>query len=61
LEPLGEPYRSYRTVVAWYCWRAVELYADGADRIASLPLAVDYKRLGRDLRRSNWGSRTAEQ
>jgi DNA-3-methyladenine glycosylase II len=27
LEPLGEPYRPYRTVVAWYCWRAVELYA----------------------------------
>jgi DNA-3-methyladenine glycosylase II len=31
LEPLGEPYRPYRTVVAWYCWRAVELYADAAD------------------------------
>jgi DNA-3-methyladenine glycosylase II len=27
LEPLGEPYRPYRTVVAWYCWRAVEVYA----------------------------------
>ncbi|MCW2969160.1 MAG: putative DNA-3-methyladenine glycosylase [Solirubrobacterales bacterium] len=27
LEPLGDPYRPYRTVVAWYCWRAVELYA----------------------------------
>jgi DNA-3-methyladenine glycosylase II len=27
LEPLGEPFRPYRTVVAWYCWRAVELYA----------------------------------
>jgi len=27
LEPLGEPYRPYRTVVAWYCWRAVELRA----------------------------------
>src|ERR1700726_1347154 len=26
-EPLGDPYRPYRTVVAWYCWRAVELYA----------------------------------
>jgi DNA-3-methyladenine glycosylase II len=23
LELLGEPYRPYRTVVAWYCWRAV--------------------------------------
>ena len=30
LEPLGEPYRPYRTVVAWYCWRAVELYGGGA-------------------------------
>jgi DNA-3-methyladenine glycosylase II len=27
LEPLGDPYRPYRTIVAWYCWRAVELYA----------------------------------
>jgi DNA-3-methyladenine glycosylase II len=26
LEPLGEPYRPYRSVVAWYCWRATELY-----------------------------------
>jgi DNA-3-methyladenine glycosylase II len=31
LEPLGEPYRPYRTVVAWYCWRAAELYGGGAD------------------------------
>src|ERR1700694_2089351 len=31
LEPLGDPYRPYRTVVAWYCWRAVELYAGAAD------------------------------
>jgi DNA-3-methyladenine glycosylase II len=30
LEPLGERYRPYRTVVAWYCWRAVELYAGAA-------------------------------
>jgi DNA-3-methyladenine glycosylase II len=30
LEPLGQPYRPYRTVVAWYCWRAVELYAGAA-------------------------------
>jgi len=29
LEPLGEPYRPYRSVVAWYCWRACELYARG--------------------------------
>jgi DNA-3-methyladenine glycosylase II len=31
LEPLGDPYRPYRTVVAWYCWRAVELNAGAAD------------------------------
>jgi len=31
LEPLGDPYRPYRTVVAWYCWRAVEIYAGAAD------------------------------
>jgi DNA-3-methyladenine glycosylase II len=31
LEPLGERYRPFRTVVAWYCWRAVELYAGAAD------------------------------
>jgi DNA-3-methyladenine glycosylase II len=33
LEPLGAPFRPYRTVVAWYCWRAVELYA-GAGKSA---------------------------
>ncbi|HEY3735581.1 MAG TPA: DNA-3-methyladenine glycosylase 2 family protein [Streptosporangiaceae bacterium] len=27
LEPLGEPFRPYRSVAAWYCWRAAELYA----------------------------------
>ncbi len=27
LEPLGDPFRPYRSVVAWYCWRATELYA----------------------------------
>ena len=31
LEPLGELYRPYRTVVAWYCWRAVEIHAGAAD------------------------------
>jgi DNA-3-methyladenine glycosylase II len=30
LEPLGDPYRPYRSVVAWYCWRAVELYGAAA-------------------------------
>jgi DNA-3-methyladenine glycosylase II len=31
LQPLGDPYRPYRSVVAWYCWRAVELYAGAAE------------------------------
>jgi DNA-3-methyladenine glycosylase II len=31
LDPLGDPYRPYRSVVAWYCWRAAELYAGSAD------------------------------
>jgi DNA-3-methyladenine glycosylase II len=30
LVPLGEPYRPYRSVVAWYCWRAVQLAGDAA-------------------------------
>jgi DNA-3-methyladenine glycosylase II len=24
LDPLGEIYRPYRTVAAWYCWRATD-------------------------------------
>ena len=31
LEPLGDPYRPYRSVVAWYCWRAAELYAGASE------------------------------
>lgn len=31
LQPLGEPFRPYRSVAAWYCWRAAELYAAAAD------------------------------
>jgi len=31
LRPLGEEFRPYRSVAAWYCWRAAELYADAAD------------------------------
>ncbi len=31
LEPLGETYRPYRSVVAFYCWRASELYGGAAD------------------------------
>jgi DNA-3-methyladenine glycosylase II len=30
LEPLGDLYRPYRSVVAWYCWRAAELYGGAA-------------------------------
>jgi DNA-3-methyladenine glycosylase II len=30
LEPLGDAYRPYRSVVAWYCWRAAELYGGAA-------------------------------
>jgi DNA-3-methyladenine glycosylase II len=31
LDPLGDPFRPYRSVLAWYCWRAEELYAHVAD------------------------------
>lgn len=31
LEPLGDLYRPYRSVAAWYCWRACELYAKASD------------------------------
>jgi DNA-3-methyladenine glycosylase II len=31
LEPLGEPFRPYRTALAWYCWRAAELYAGAGE------------------------------
>jgi DNA-3-methyladenine glycosylase II len=31
LEPLGDPYRPYRTVLAWYCWRAAELLGGAAE------------------------------
>jgi DNA-3-methyladenine glycosylase II len=30
LDLLGEPYHPYRTIVAWYCWRAVQRYAGAA-------------------------------
>jgi DNA-3-methyladenine glycosylase II len=36
LEALGEPYRPYRSVVAWYCWRASELYGKQA---VAIPVA----------------------
>jgi DNA-3-methyladenine glycosylase II len=31
LSPLGDPYRPYRSVAAWYCWRAAVLYAGAVD------------------------------
>jgi len=31
LQPLGDPFRPYRSVAAWYCWRAAELYAGAAE------------------------------
>jgi DNA-3-methyladenine glycosylase II len=31
LEALGDPYRPYRSVLAWYCWRAAELYGGAAE------------------------------
>jgi hypothetical protein len=27
LDALGERYHPYRSIVAWYCWRALQLYA----------------------------------
>jgi len=30
LTELGEPYRPYRSIAAWYCWRATEVYAGAA-------------------------------
>ena len=30
LEPLGEPFRPYRSVATWYCWRAAEIYGGAA-------------------------------
>jgi len=29
LQPLGDPFRPYRSVAAWYCWRAVDLQRNG--------------------------------
>jgi DNA-3-methyladenine glycosylase II len=31
---LGEPYRPYRSVVAWYCWRAIDLHSPKATAAA---------------------------
>lgn len=31
LEALGDPFTPYRSVAAWYCWRACEVYAGAAE------------------------------
>ncbi len=31
LSVLGEPFRPYPSVAAWYCWRAAEIYAEAAE------------------------------
>ena len=31
LQPLGDRFRPYRSVAAWYCWRASELYGRADD------------------------------
>jgi DNA-3-methyladenine glycosylase II len=41
LDQLGEQYHPYRSIVAWYCWRAVDLYgarASAADEQSAVPL-----------------------
>jgi DNA-3-methyladenine glycosylase II len=35
LEPLGDPFRPYRSVLAWYCWRATELYGGAGESAAT--------------------------
>jgi 3-methyladenine DNA glycosylase/8-oxoguanine DNA glycosylase len=29
LEPLGDRFRPYRSLAAWYCWRAAETVTPG--------------------------------
>jgi DNA-3-methyladenine glycosylase II len=31
LDPLGDPFRPYRSIVARYCWEAVALFRGGTD------------------------------
>jgi DNA-3-methyladenine glycosylase II len=55
LEPLGERYRPYRTVAAWYCWRAVDLFSGAADSALApmrLALARMHSPNGHDLQQS---------
>ncbi len=37
LEPLGDAYRPWRSVVAWYCWRALDQVPDLSVRLSDLP------------------------
>jgi DNA-3-methyladenine glycosylase II len=37
LAQLGEPYHPYRSIVAWYCWRAVQLYAGATATALTAP------------------------
>lgn len=37
LEALGERYRPYRSVVAWYCWQAVRISAGTAPSLKAAP------------------------
>jgi DNA-3-methyladenine glycosylase II len=41
LDLLGEPYHPYRSVVAWYCWRAAQLYGGSrASAVTAQPPAA---------------------
>jgi DNA-3-methyladenine glycosylase II len=41
LDALGEPFRPYRSIVAWYCWRAAQIYAGAkASAVTSGPAAT---------------------
>lgn len=35
LDLLGEPYHPYRSVAAWYCWRAAELYGSAKPSVVT--------------------------
>lgn len=50
LESLGDPYRPYRSVLAWYCWRAAERYGGVASNALTglLSVAGKYGKCGGD-------------
>ena len=44
LDALGEPYHPYRSIVAWYCWRAAQLYAGAAaTAVTAQPAATPHE------------------